>query len=78
MYLLTKKALLRGETETEFHLAQCFDKNRLVAAMLTDRAISSIRRSLTEAYKKEFKQRLKITNKDVLEELSELIRPDEL
>ena len=78
MYLLTKKALLRGETETEFHLAQCFDKSRLVIAMLTERAISAIRRSLTEAYKKEFKQRLKITNKDVLEELSELIRPDDL
>lgn len=46
--------------------------------MFTERAISAIRRSLTETYKKEFKQRLKITNKDVLEELSEPIRPDEL
>jgi hypothetical protein len=65
MYLLTKKALLRGETEQEFHLAQCFDKNRLVAAMFSDRAVAAIRRSLTEAYKKEFKQRLGISNNEV-------------
>lgn len=78
MYLLTKKALLRGETETEFHLAQCFDKNRLVSAMFTDRAISAIRRSLIDAYKKECKQRVKITDDDVYEELRSLIRPDEL
>jgi hypothetical protein len=78
MYLLTKKALLRGETEIEFHLAQCFDKNRLVAAMFTDRTISAIRRSLMEAYKKEFKQRVKISNDDVYEELRSLVRPDEL
>jgi hypothetical protein len=78
MYLLTKKALLRGETEIEFHLAQCFDKNRLVAAMFTDRSIAAIRRSLTEAYRKEFKQRVKITDEDVYEELRSLVRPDEL
>jgi hypothetical protein len=78
MYLLTKKALLRGETETEYHLAQCFDKNRLVAAMFTERAVSSIRRSLIESYRKEFKQRLKISNSDVHGELKDLIRPDEL
>ncbi|MGD9633300.1 MAG: type I restriction enzyme HsdR N-terminal domain-containing protein [Pirellulales bacterium] len=78
MYLLTKKSLLRGETETEFHLAQCFDKNRLVSAMFTDRVVSGIRRSLIDAYKKEFKQRVKITDDDVYEELRSLIRPDEL
>jgi hypothetical protein len=78
MYLLTKKALLRGETELEFHLAQCFDKSRMVAAMFTDRSISAIRRSLTEAYKKEFKQRLKISDQDVHDQLCQLVRPDEL
>ena len=78
MYLLTKKALLRGETETEFHLAQCFDKNRLVSALFTDRSIAAIRRSLVDSYKKEFKQRMKITDDDVYEELKSLVRPDEL
>jgi hypothetical protein len=78
MYLLTKKALLRGETEVEYHLAQCFDKNRLVSALFTDRSISAIRRSLIDAYKKGFKQRLKITDDDVYEELRSLVRPDEL
>jgi hypothetical protein len=78
MYLLTKKALLRGETETEYHLAQCFDKNRLVSALFTDRSIAAIRRSLVDSYKKEFKQRMKITDDDVYEELKSLVRPDEL
>jgi len=78
MYLLTKKALLRGETEVEYHLAQCFDKNRVAAAMFSDRAIAAIRRTLTEAYRKEFKQRLNISDKDVYEVLTALIRPDEL
>jgi hypothetical protein len=78
MYLLTKKALLRGETEIEYHLAQCFDKNRLVAAMFTDRSISAIRRSLAESYRKEFKQRMKFTDDDVYDELKSLVRPDEL
>lgn len=78
MYLLTKKALLRGETESEFHSARCFDKNRLVSAMFTDRAISAIRRSLMDAYYKSFKQRLKISHEDVYEELRSLVRPDEL
>jgi hypothetical protein len=62
----------------EFHLAQCFDKNRLVAAMFTDRSIAAIRRSPVESYRKEFKQRMKITDEDVHEELKSLLRPDEL
>jgi hypothetical protein len=78
MYLLTKKALLKGETEIEFHLAKCFDRNRIVSAMFTDRAVAAIRRSLTESYRKEFKQRLKISTDDVFEEMKALIRPDEL
>lgn len=78
MYLLTKKALLRGETESEFHAARCFDKNRLVSAMFTDRAIAAIRRSLIDAYRKSFKQRLKISQEDVYKELRSLLRPDEL
>jgi hypothetical protein len=46
--------------------------------MFTDRAIAAIRRSLIDAYKKEFKQRLNISTDDVYEELESLIRPDEL
>ena len=78
MYLLTKKALLSGETEKEFHLARCTDDDRLLLAMFTDRSIKAIRRSLTESYKKKFKVRVKLTDKDVAERLQELTRPSEL
>jgi uncharacterized protein YbaR (Trm112 family) len=78
MYLLTKRALLRGETEKEFHRAQCLNDKRLFSAMLSDRAIKSIRRSLYLTYKKEFKQHVKLTDSEVHEALKELIRPDEL
>jgi hypothetical protein len=78
MYLLTKRALLRGETEKEFHRAQCLSNRRLFSAMLSDRAIKSIRRSLYLTYKKEFQQHVKLTDEEVHEALKELIRPDEL
>jgi uncharacterized protein YbaR (Trm112 family) len=78
LYLLTKQALIRGETEKEFHLAQCLDPKHLFNAMLSDRAVTAIRRSLIEAYRKEFKQHVKLTTKDILEELKGLIRPEDL
>jgi hypothetical protein len=78
MYLLTKRALLRGETEKEFHRARCFDKNRVTSAMFSDRVISALRRSLGELYKKDFKEHVKLSDDEVFEELKELIRPEEL
>jgi hypothetical protein len=78
MYLLTKRALLQGETEKEFHRARCLGNRRLFSAMLSDRAIRSIRRSLYLTYKKEFHELVKLTDAEVQEALKELIRPDEL
>jgi hypothetical protein len=78
MFLLTKKALLSGETEKEFHLARCLDDDRLLSAMFTERSIKAIRRSLIESYKKKFKTPVKLTDKDVAERLEELTRPSDL
>jgi hypothetical protein len=78
LYLLTKQALIRGETEREFHRAQCLDPKHLFSAMLSGRAITSIRRSLIESYRKEFKQHVKLTASDIFDELKELIRPNDL
>ena len=78
MYLLTKCALLRGETEKEFHRKQCLENRRLFDAMISDRAIKSIRRSLVLDYKKEFKHHVALTVDDVEDALKELIRPEEL
>lgn len=78
LFLLTKRALLRGETEKEFHRAQSLQDKRLYAAMFSERVIKSLRRSLGEAYKKQFKHRVGLSLDDVHEALNELIRPDEL
>ena len=77
LYLLTKRALMRGETEKEFHRAQSLDATQLYNAMLSPRAIAAIRRSLIDAYKKEFKQDVKLSTSDVLIELKELVSAEE-
>jgi type I restriction and modification enzyme subunit R-like protein len=78
MYHLTKRALLRGETEKVFHKARALENKQLLAAMFTSRTIKAIRRSLGEAYKKHFKQYVGLTLDDVHLALKELIRPEEL
>lgn len=78
LYLLKKVALLRGETEKEFHLAQCLDDKRLVAALMSDRVIAATRKSLLESYEKEFKERVKLAADDVRVLLSDLTGPGDL
>jgi hypothetical protein len=78
MYLLTKRALLRGESEQEFHLVQCLDDQRMLLAMSSERVIRSARRVLMQTYKKETGQTVKLTAEDVRETLKELTRPCEL
>lgn len=78
MYLLTKRALTKGETEKEFHRAQCLSDERFYSALVSDRAIAAIRRTLFLTYEKEHKERVKLTDDDVRDALKELIGPDEL
>jgi len=78
LYLLSKRAILRGETEKEFHRARALEGKRLYDAMLSDRVLKSLRRSLGESYRKRFKQGVRLTVDDVYDALKELIRPDEL
>jgi hypothetical protein len=78
IYLLTKRALLRGETEKEVHRAQALEDGRLLAAIFSGRAVKAIRHSLAVVYKKQFKQHVNLTLDDVHDALKELIRPEEL
>lgn len=78
LHLLTKRSLVRGETESEFHRAQCLDAKHLFGAMLSDRAVTAIRHSLLTSYKKQFKERVKLTSDDIVDALKETLRPDEL
>lgn len=78
MYLLTKRALLRGESEKEFHLVQCLDNQRMLLAMSSERVILSTRKFLIQSYKKEFGETVRLTAEDVREQLKELTRPSEL
>ena len=78
MYLLTKRALLRGESEKEFHLVQCLDNRRMLLALTSERVIRSARRHLMQSYKKETGEIVRLTAEDVREQLKELTRPSEL
>lgn len=78
MYLLTQRALLRGETEQEFHLAQCLDNQRVLKALTSERVINVMRKVLIKEYRGEFKENVKVRNGDVAECLQELTRPSEL
>jgi hypothetical protein len=76
--LLTKRALLRGETEKEFHLTECLDDQRLLKAMASDRVIQNARKVLVKAYRQEFGELVKLTNDDVRDRLTELTQPSDL
>jgi hypothetical protein len=78
MYLLTQRALLRGETEREFHIAQCLDDQRVLSALTSDRVIAVTRKALIKAYRKEFDEIVRLTNEDVEERLKELTSPGDL
>lgn len=78
MYLLTKRALVKGETEKEFHRARCLSDERLLEALLSDKAVTAIRRTLHLSYKKAHKESVKLTNDEVYDALKALIRPDDL
>ena len=78
MYLLTKRSILRGETEKEFHLVQCLDNQRMLLALSSKRVIRSTRRALMQSYKKEPGEIVVLTAEEVREQLRELTRPSEL
>lgn len=78
MFLLTQRALLRGETEREFHLAQCLDNQRVLKALTSERVVNVMRKVLMKEYRSEFKEIVKVRNSDVAECLQELTRPSEL
>jgi hypothetical protein len=78
MYLLTKRALLRSESEKEFHLVQCLDNQRMLLALSSERVIRAARRHLMQSYKKETGETVRLTSDDVKEQLKEMTRPSEL
>lgn len=78
MYLLTNRALLRGESEKEFHLVQCLDNQRLLLAMSSERVVRSACKFLIQSYQREFGEIVRVTADDVREQLKELTRPSEL
>jgi len=78
MYLLTQRALLRGETEREYHLAQCLDYQRILKALGSDRIIAATRKVLAKSYRAEFGEIVRLRNDDVRDCLKELTEPDEL
>lgn len=77
-YMLTKRAITKGETERLFHQVECLSHRSVVTSITSQTVIKSLRRSLILAYKKSSGQRLKLELEDVETRLRELLLPPDL
>lgn len=78
LYLLTKRALIKNDSDREFHLQQSITDRRMLDAITHEKAISVLRRLLAEAYRNEFDIRVKLDDEMVKERLEQLFRPESL
>jgi predicted Zn finger-like uncharacterized protein len=78
LYLLTSRALFKGETERRHHHVACTSNRSMLGAIATPRVVKAIRRSLIEAYQKSAKERVKLTPDEVEERIREIFLPPDL
>lgn len=78
LYLLTKRALLQGDSDSVFHLQESLGDRRLLDAMMNERTIKLLKNLLSDSYKAEFDVTVKLNEEGVKERLQEIFQPDEL
>jgi len=78
LYLLTSRALFRGETEKCHHQVACMSNPSMLSAIITPRVVKAIRRSLIEAYLKSSKVRVRINEEEMEERIREMFLPADL
>lgn len=77
-YMLTKRAIFKGETEKMYHEVECLSHQSMVSAITSQTVVKSLRRALLQSYKKSSGQRLKFELEDVATRLRELLLPQDL
>jgi hypothetical protein len=75
LYLLSNRALSSGDTENEYHSVRCTSDVQIHKALSSERVLDAIRLELTQSYKLENNQNVKITNEDVKTAIEDLIDP---
>jgi predicted Zn finger-like uncharacterized protein len=75
LYLLSHRALSSGDTENEYHSVRCTSDVQIHKALSSERVVDAIRLELTQSYKLENNQNVKITNEDVKTAIEDLIDP---
>jgi predicted Zn finger-like uncharacterized protein len=77
-YLLTKRALIRGDSKKEFHLQQSLHLKRLISAFMNPQTIKVLRKLLSKGYRQETGQIVKLNEDIIHERLQEVLLPKEL
>ena len=75
LYLLTERAMFIGDTDREFHEVICTSQPRLYEALFSDRVLNAVRVELTDTYKAEADQRVKLEVDDVRTAIHDLLTP---
>ena len=78
LYLLTSRALFKGETEKCHHQVACMSNPSMLSAITTPRVVKALRRSLIEAYLKTSKVRVRISEEEMEERIREMFLPADL
>ncbi len=78
LYMLTNRAITKGETEREYHQVSCLSNQSVISAIMTPRVTKAIRRTLIESYAKANNVRLKVHDDDVETRLREFLLPQDL
>ena len=65
LYLLSARALKIGDTEREYHEVICTSPARIYDALFSERVLSAVRVQLTESYRTDTEQRVKVDDDDV-------------
>lgn len=77
-YLLTKRALINGESEKRFHQKESLNDRRILAAINDEKAVRVLAKLLSDTYRNENGVIVKLGESDVRNRLEDLFRPEDL
>jgi predicted Zn finger-like uncharacterized protein len=75
LYLLSHRALSSGDTENGAHKALSTSPQKVYDALFSERVLDAVRLELTQSYKSETNQNVKITNEEAKEAMRGLFTP---
>lgn len=77
LYLLSHRALSIGDTEREYHDVRCISPGRIYDALRSERVLNALRLQLTESYRNDFEQRIKLSKEDTDQAVADVLIPND-